>query len=279
VDLYSALRGLLEQIPDGMVSTPHHLALALGDPSADKAMAQVFKRGDMKNFSEKIVQKPGPDASVFSGFVSDGPLKRLAELQRRMSKQVIREDRFDEAHRFAGVDAVYQDDDAFAACVVMDEGLRLLETASAFDHTRFPYIPGYLMFREAPIVEAATKLVSDFDVLFVNGHGVAHPRGCGLASCVGLDLGTPTIGVAKRRLVGDVGKKRDHWAPLTYNEEVVGAEVEAGASRIYVSIGHKVSLETSIRIVRGMTAEGFLPEPLRRAHNEAIWMRSNRPRV
>jgi deoxyribonuclease V len=279
IDLYSALHGLLEQIPDGMVSTPHHLALALGDPSADKAVTQAFRIGDMKNFSKKIVQNPGPGAFVFSDFVSDEPLKRLAELQRKMSKKVIREDSFDEADKFAGVDAVYQGDDAFAACVVMDGGLGLLETASAFDHTRFPYFPGYLMFREAPIVETAAKIVSDFDVLFVNGHGIAHPRGCGLASCVGLDLDTPTIGVARRRLVGDVGNKRNHWSPLTYDEEVVGAEVEVDDSRIYVSIGHKISLETSIKIVRGMTAEGLLPEPLRRAHKEANRMRGDRPRI
>jgi deoxyribonuclease V len=210
-----------------------------------------------------------PDADVFTGFASDEPLRQLAEIQRGMAARISMRDAFPEAERFAGVDAAYRDDEAFAACVVTDRDQETLESASTRSRVDFLYIPGYLMFREAHAVEEAARFVSDFDVLFVNGHGVAHPRGCGLASCIGLELDVPTIGVARRRLVGDVGEKRGGWVPLMLDDEIVGAEIDTGSSRVYVSVGHKVSLETSIKMVRMMTSDGRFPEPLRRAHLEA----------
>ena len=269
VDLYQILLGLLEQVPESMVTTPHELAVALGDPVAVNAVARALKREDFRRFSGKTVTTPGSDVPVFSDFVSDGPLKRLAGLQREIAKRVIREDDFTEAMRLAGSDAAYRGDVAYAACVVMDGDRGLLEISSASELVRFPYIPGYLMFREAPVIKAAARLVSGFDLLFVNGHGVAHSRGCGLASCVGLALDAPTIGVAGRPLVGDVGERRGRWAPLTYDGEVVGAEVDVGGSRICVSIGHRISLETSVEMVLKMVSGGRFPEPLRRAHVEA----------
>jgi deoxyribonuclease V len=269
VDLYSALRALLEQIPLGMISTPRSLAEALGDPVAAKAVTRALEREEMKIFSERVVTDPGPGATVFTDFDSDEPLRRLAELQRELADRVVKEDCFIKANRFAGADAAYHGDESYAACVVMDEDLRLLGAASESAQVRFPYIPGYLMFREAHVIEEAARRAPGFDVLFVNGHGVAHPRGCGLASCIGLDLDVPTIGVARRLLVGDMGERRGGWAPLIHEDEVVGAEVEAGGSRVYVSVGHKVSLETSVKIVQKLTAESRFPEPLRRAHIEA----------
>jgi len=254
-----------------MVTTPHELAVTLGDPVAVNAVARALKREDFRRFS-KTVATQGSDAPVFSGFVSDEPLKRLAGLQREMASRVTREDDFEEAERFAGADAAYRGDEACAACIVMDDDLVLLETASTSEPVRFPYIPGYLMFREGPVIEAATRLVSGFDLLFVNGHGVAHPRGCGLASCVGLALDTPTIGVAGRPLVGDVGERRGQWAPLNYDGEVVGAEVEVGGSRVYVSVGHRISLGTSVEMVLKTVSGSRFPEPLRRAHVEASTM-------
>jgi len=262
----------LEQVPKGIVTTPHELAVALGDSVAVRAVARALKREDFQRFSGKTVTPPGSDVPVFSDFVSDEPLKRLAGLQREMASRVIREDDFEEAERLAGVDAAYRGDAAYAVCVVMDGDLGLLEVASTSELVRFPYIPGYLMFREAPVIEAAARRVSGFDLLFVNGHGVAHPRGCGLASCVGLVLDAPTIGVARRPFVGDVGERRGCWAPLTYDGKVVGAEVDVGGSKVCVSVGHRVSLETSVDIVLNMVSGGRFPEPLRRAHVEASTM-------
>ena len=268
VDLYQYLLGLLEQVPEEMVTTPHELAVALGDPVAVDAVARTLKREDFKRFS-KTVTTSSSDEPVFSDFVSDEPLKRLAELQQKMAGQVTREDDFKEAKRLAGADAAYREDWASAACVVMNDDFELLETASTSEPVLFPYIPGYLMFREAPIIESAAKLVSGFDLLFVNGHGVAHPRGYGLASCVGLTLNASTIGVAGRPLLGEIGERRGRWTPLTYDGEVVGAEVDISGAWVYVSIGHRISLETSVEMVLKMVSGGRYPEPLRKAHIEA----------
>jgi deoxyribonuclease V len=269
VNLSQALLELIEQIPEGGVSTPNALAVALGDPVAARAVIEIMKRYEFRDVADRVVIDPPTEAELFTDFTSDEPLRQLAEIQRGMAARISMRDDFSEAERFAGVDATYRDDEAFAACVVTDKEKKTLEYASTHARVGFPYIPGYLMFREAHAVEEAARFVSGFDVLFVNGHGVAHPRGCGLASCVGLDLDVPTIGVARRRLVGDVGEKRGEWAPLMLENEVVGAEIDAGGSVVYVSVGHKVSLDTSIKIVKMMTSDGRFPEPLRRAHIEA----------
>ena len=270
VDLYSALRRLIEQIPDDMVSTPKHLAAALGDTVAARAVGEALNMGELRSLSEKVVARPSPKDGVFSDFLTDHPLRMLAEFQEAMARRVIIEDSFCDLDRIAGADAVYRGDEAFAACVVLDRGLGVVEVRSAIVGTRFPYIPGYLMFREAETIEAAVKEASGFDVLMINGHGVAHPRGCGLATCVGIELGVPTIGVAKKPLLGKVGKQRGGWAPLVFEGRVVGAEIRrAGHAPIYVSVGHMISLESSVETVHRTLTNGLLPEPLVRAHNEA----------
>jgi deoxyribonuclease V len=269
VNLTQALLELIEQIPDGKVTTPHALAVALGDPIAARAVIEIINTEELGDATNRVVIDHRPEADVFTGFASDEPLRQLAEIQRGMAAKISVRDVFSEAERFAGVDATYRNGEALAACVVTDKEKRMLESASTRSRVDFPYIPGYLMFREANAVEEAVRLVSDFDVLFVNGHGVAHPRGCGLASCVGLELDVPTIGVARRRLVGHVGETRGGWAPLMLDDEVVSAEIDAGGSRVYVSVGHKVSLETSIEMVQMMTSKGRFPEPLRLAHFQA----------
>jgi deoxyribonuclease V len=268
-NLSQALLELIDQIPEGEVSTPQALAVALGDQVAARAVIDIIGREEFSGAANRVVVDPRPEADIFTGFASDEPLRQLAEIQKKMVARISVRDNFSEVERFAGVDAAYHDDEAFAACVVTDKEQETLESASTHTRVDFPYIPGYLMFREAHAVEEAARLVSNFDVLFVNGHGVAHPQGCGLASCVGLELDVPTIGVARRRLVGHVGEKRGGWAPLMLDDEVVGAEIDAGGSRVYVSVGHKVSLETSIEMVRMMTSKDRVPEPLRLAHLEA----------
>jgi len=269
-DFYRALRELVEQVPEGRVTTPLSLARALGDGRAARAVSEALNRKEVRGAAGKVVRNPGRDAEVFRDFESDRPLKRLVELQKEMSRRVVREDRLEHYEIVAGVDASYVGDAAYAACVVLDDRYRLLESASARVVVRFPYISGYLSFREASAVEAAARRVSGFDVLMVNGHGVAHPRGCGLASHVGLDLDVAAIGVARRRLVGDVGDALDDWAPLIYGGSVVGGRLTVGGrSPLYVSVGHSITLETSREVVRRMSAGRRLPEPLRQAHRLA----------
>ena len=269
-DFYLALREILEQIPENRVTTPMHLALALGDPIADRAVIEAMNREDLRVFASKVAQHPSNQEKVFADFDSDTPLKGLAELQRSMAGRVVLEDRSTDIQCVAGVDAAYSDDAAHVACVVMDRDLNIVESQSVVTEAPFPYIPGYLAFREAPAILSAARGASGFDVLLVNGHGVAHPRGCGLATFVGLELDVPTIGVARRRVVGDVGADQGGWSPVTLGSVVVGAEIrERGRAPIYVSAGHLISLESSLEIVRCFRGEGGLPEPLRLAHMKA----------
>jgi deoxyribonuclease V len=141
--------------------------------------------------------------------------------------------------------------------------------------TRFPYIPGLLPFREAPAVLAAfERLRAVPDLVLYDGQGIAHPRRFGIASHVGLALDTPTIGVAKTRLVGEhrrVPERKRAWVPLVDDGETIGAvlRTRAGVTPLYVSIGHRVSLEGAIRWVMACTTRYRLPETTRCAHHLA----------
>ncbi|UCD45262.1 MAG: endonuclease V [Candidatus Bathyarchaeota archaeon] len=270
VDLYEALKALLEQVPDDMATTSLELARALGDRHAAPTVTGMLGEEELAQHAQKVVDDPHLGATIFNDFTTDEPLRKLREIQKRVAKKIVTEDSFGELELYAGADASYRGSDATAACVVVDGDLDVRETSFESARVRFPYIPGYLMFREAPVIVGAAEKTSGFDVLIVNGHGVAHPRGCGLASCVGLKLDMPTIGVAGRRLVGDLGPEKDGWTPIISEEKEVSTRISRkGRSSIFVSTGHRISLETSIDIVRKMTLEGRLPEPLRLAHQEA----------
>ena len=275
-DFYAALRALLEQVPEDKATTPRHLACALGDPVADRAIIEALGRKEFQPFERKVATGPYPHEKIFINFDSDKPRRRLADTQRMVAERVILDDQIEDVCRVAGVDAAYSGNKAYAACVVMDREFKITESRTAVSEVAFPYIPGYFAFREASITLSAAREASGFDVLLVNGHGVAHPRGCGLATYVGLELDAPTIGVARRRLVGDIGAERDCWAPIALKGVVVGTELrEKGRTPVYVSVGHRISLETSVEIVRDFQIDGGLPEPLRVAHAKAVEIRNS----
>jgi deoxyinosine 3'endonuclease (endonuclease V) len=211
-DFYGALSDLLHQVPPGRVTTVEILADALGDTAARRAILEAVRTGPLIKHSHRVLDKRSGALSAFNDFETDHPLRGLAALQRSISAHVVEEDSFDSAELVAGVDAAYSGDRAFGACVVVNEDLRVVESSSVSLEARFPYVPGFLAFREAPVVMLATRSVTEYDILLVNGHGVAHPRGCGLASFVGVKLDTPTVGVARRLLVGEVGVTRGGWA-------------------------------------------------------------------
>jgi deoxyribonuclease V len=267
VNFYEHLLQVLEQIPPGKASTPMAVAEALGDPVAANAVKEALERARFADYRAKIVEFIQPGEEIFSEFVSEKPLEQLARYQMEQAEKLVLDDDLDNSDRIAGVDVSYQGDVAAAACVVMDSALEVIDSASTVVPVSFPYIPGYLMFREAPAIEAVAEHVSGFDVVMVNGHGIAHPRGCGLASYVGLRLDVPTIGVARTLLVGASGKGE---GSVKYNGGVVAAEINRpGHSPFYVSSGHRISLTSCVEIVERMVGTGQLPEPLRLAHLEA----------
>ncbi len=163
-----------------------------------------------------------------------------------------------------------------AAITVLDySSLKLIDNAIYEGEISFPYIPGLLSFREAPlIIEAWKKLNVRPDVIMMDGQGIAHPRRCGIASHLGLMLDVPTIGCAKSRLIGiaaDPAKKAGGITPLVDGDEIIGAVVRTkdGVKPLYISIGHKIAIEHCIEIVLNCCRGYRLPEPVRMAHMAA----------
>jgi deoxyribonuclease V len=151
-------------------------------------------------------------------------------------------------------------------------GLAKLEEKWASDQSLFPYVPGLLSFREIPVLLLALKQIRTCpDVILCDGQGIAHPRGIGIATHLGLVLDMPTIGCAKSRLVGDFGalgeKKGSHTA-LRYKGSTVGAVVRTrpGTKPIFVSPGFKLTSREAISISLNCTEKYRIPEPIRSAH-------------
>jgi deoxyribonuclease V len=202
-------------------------------------------------------------------------LEKAKNLQLHLSEKVIQEDKLPSRIRYvAGVDVAYTKSQSIGAVAVLDyDTLKPVETKTAYVTTRVPYIPTYLSFREVPpVVSAIGKLATKPDVYLVDGHGLAHPRRLGFASHLGLALDKPTIGVAKSILCGEIIEtSQDRWKPLVYEEKVVGAAVftRLDVKPVYVSVGHKISLESAISIVLHCAPKYRIPEPIRQAHKTA----------
>jgi deoxyribonuclease V len=151
-------------------------------------------------------------------------------------------------------------------------GLEVVEISTAHQLARFPYIPGLFSFRELPpLVRAFEGLESQPDAVLFDGQGLAHPRRMGLACHAGLLLGTPTVGCAKSRLVGEHGpvpSRQGGRADLVHEGEVVGAvlRTRAGVKPVYVSPGHLVDVDSAVKLVLRTTGRFRLPEPVRLAH-------------
>lgn len=172
----------------------------------------------------------------------------------------------------AGVDAAFSDRLVFAAaCLFSLPDLELVDESGAVEALRFPYVPGFLTFREGPGIIAAVKaLAVRPELILVDGQGIAHPRRIGIASHLGVLLNVPSIGCAKSRLVGEheePGPKKGDWAPLVDRGRTVGAVVrtKAGVQPVFVSPGHLVDLAGSIALVMETVGRFRIPEPLRRA--------------
>ncbi len=175
----------------------------------------------------------------------------------------------------AGADASYArgSNEIYAVAVALRyPDMTIVERAFARVTTTFPYIPGLLTFREGPaLVEAFSRLQSEPDVIFFDGQGIAHPRGLGIASHMGILLDRPTIGVAKSLLVGtveDPEPARGSTSPMLHDGETIGMAVRTKdrTKPVYISVGHRIDLSRAVDLVLA-TARGYrLPEPTRQAH-------------
>jgi len=200
-------------------------------------------------------------------------VEKAEKMQRVLSKMVITYDCLPSKIKYiAGVDVSYSNEKSYGAAVVLDYAtMRVIEEKIAVKKTSLPYIPTFLAFRELPVaISAVQKLEVKPDVFMIDGHGRAHPRRLGLASHFGLIVDAPTIGVAKNLLCGKIRDIEDEWKPIVDGNEIIGAAVFSGRSKrpIYVSVGHKISLESAIKIVLNC-AKYRIPEPIRFAHAAA----------
>ena len=197
------------------------------------------------------------------------------EIQTRLAARVLRRHEPVDVRLIAGVDISASNSEGYAraaAVVLSYPALEPMETKVVERKVTFPYVPGLLSFRESPLIIAACEeLYAEPDLIMVDGQGIAHPRRLGLASHLGLLWDKPTIGCAKSRLCGYhdiVPPQPGSYTEITDAGEVIGAALrtKSGVTPLYVSIGHRIDLKSSIdwvlRCCRGLR----IPEPTRLAH-------------
>jgi deoxyribonuclease V len=311
-DLRKAALELLLQVPKGKVTTYRALAIALGDPIASRAVGQIMAANEQPDRYPcyKVVHSdgrvgaysaPGGEAAkiarlqaegipvrdgkilnlkehVFYSFRSEKPLVKLKKLQEELSERVRRTPLRGDYQTVGGVDLSYPDPwTGIGAYVLMDlAGGRPLATEVAHCEISFPYIPTYLAFRELPVLLPLLEQVKEqgklADVVLVDGSGILHPRHVGIASHLGVLLNTPTVGVTKSLLYGqvdleDMEPKEVRSVIDPQSGEVIGAAIKTQerAEPIFVSIGHGIDLEAATSLVLRLCSKR-LPEPIRRAH-------------
>lgn len=201
-------------------------------------------------------------------------------IQETLRDQVICEDQLNTVKYVAGVDVGFKDNYTItqaAAVILSFPDLILQESAISTIPTTFPYIPGFLSFREIPaILSALTKLTLIPDLILCDGQGIAHPRRFGLACHLGVLLDLPTIGVAKSLLIGkhaELSLNKGKWTPLTDQGQIIGAVLRSrnNVKPLYISIGHRIGLETAINYVLKCTTKYRLPETTRLADHLASY--------
>jgi deoxyribonuclease V len=170
----------------------------------------------------------------------------------------------------AGVDAAFSGKQVIGtACIFTFPELILQEESYAVTNILFPYIPGYLSFREGPaVIKALKHLKIRPDIILFDGQGIAHPKRAGIASHIGVLLNIPSIGCAKSKLVGeyeDPGDRKGSYSPLVYRGEKVGAVLRTRdyVKPVFVSPGHKINLKKAIEVVLRCAGSYRIPEPLR----------------
>jgi deoxyribonuclease V len=200
--------------------------------------------------------------------------EKLRQIQEKIAKKLILEDKLPKMIKnIAGFDLAFLNDNAIVTAVVLDYGsLKIKEIETIETEVSFPYIPTFLTFREGPsIIKVYKKLRIKPDVLMINGQGISHPVFCGIASHVGVLLNKPSIGVAQSKLVGEYKEpiKLGEYSIINYQNKRVGFVYKSKekCKPIFIPPGHRVSLETSLKIVQRCIRNNKLPKPILLAHS------------
>ena len=306
MDFIRELKRLVDQIPWGRVATVSDISKALGDEATGPGVFRILRDGAIVG-AHRVVRTSGhvPDPVFATLLHAEGvrlvrgrvvqlmdrrvtdfhgsrPLASLREEQRRLAARVVTKDGFSSEETIAGFDLAYDREIGTAAAVVLSlaDG-KTVQTARAQVRVRFPYIPGYLAYREFPGIKRCFALLDPKpDILMIDGHGILHPARFGIASYVGVALNRSTIGVAKRPYVGDVGpmpREVGGITPVHLDGKLRGVGIRSSLSHrlIYVSVGHLISLNSAVRLTKLM-CKTRIPEPLRQAHLLADRDKGNR---
>lgn len=205
-------------------------------------------------------------------------IQQARQIQQELASRVILEDHYPELKHVAGVDVGMLEQGKItraAIAVLTFPSLQLVDQAIINTPTTFPYVPGYLSFRELPAILLAIKKLSiQPDMYLCDGQGIAHPRRLGIASHLGVLLDAPTIGVAKSRLIGtyqEPGPDKGEYSALYDEREQIGVvlRTRTNVKPLYISPGHRVSIASAIDITLACTPKYRLPETTRHAHRLA----------
>ncbi len=196
-------------------------------------------------------------------------LQKYTKEQIEISAKVITKDDFKKTDLIAGADQAFLGNKVISTIAVFNEKLEKVEDQTAMMEAKFPYISGFLYYREGPaIIDAFRNLKTKPNIMIIEGHGILHPLRIGMASQIGVVLDVPTIGIAKSLICGQV----EEGGRIMFNNEIRGIEFKTRehSKPIYISPGHRISLETSMEIVKKCIIPPHkMPEPLYQAHRIA----------
>ncbi|MCX7705343.1 MAG: endonuclease V [bacterium] len=200
-------------------------------------------------------------------------MKKLIKIQEQLEKRIILTWTGDKIKYIAGCDVAYSGKKSIACVAVIEiPEFNIIETSYHIEETCFPYIPGFLAFRESSvIINAIRKLKTGVDVFILDGHGIAHPRKMGLATYTGILINKPTIGCAKSLFTGIYtipGNNKGDFSPVTINTEIAGVclRTKKNTKPVFVSPGNFIDIENSVKIILQCTRNYRIPEPIRLAH-------------
>jgi len=216
---------------------------------------------------------PAPDPAI---------LRKLTEQQNEMQQQVIIQKPDFELKLIAGCDSSFIGEDTILSVFILLSypELEMLEKVWHHGPVELPYIPGFLAFREAPnLLKTYEKLQQKPDLIMVDGHGISHPRKLGIATHLGIHLNKPTMGVAKKVLVGkytEPAATKGSVSPLVYKNEVIANVLRTrdNVNPVFVSPGHLMDLETATDVAKACAVKYKLPEPTRLADHYAAIFKS-----
>ncbi len=255
MDFDGWMEALVGQIPRQKSTTAEALARALGEPTAGRAVEEWMGR-----HAPDVPLVPGGTQGVFEAFQGASPFATLRAEQRRQAKLVSLRQSGRHPTLLVGVDVAYQGRKGFTAAVVVDAAtMDVLRTRVLQGEARFPYVPGYLYYREGPLVLPTMRGLGGEGTLFIlDGHGVLHPRGCGMASHVGIVVGEGTLGIAKGPWRRDDNKPEGEWTALRRLGRTCGwlHWDRAKGHRRYVSPGHLTSVMGSREVATHLLGPG-----------------------